>query len=88
MSSLKRVRWSVFVISIVMWLLMAAVAALAQNSLSVTRASAFAVSPRVVDLNDDNEQHLATERRRHPLPNRDGQNGQNQRYPHRPDFGK
>jgi len=61
-----------------MWLLMAAVAALAQNSLSVTRASAFAVSPRVVDLNDDNEQHPATERRRHPLPNRDGQNGQNQ----------
>ena len=78
MSSHKRVRWSVFVISIVMWLLMAAVAALAQNSLSVTRASAFAVSPRVVDLNDDNEQHPATERRRHPLPNRDGQNGQNQ----------
>src|SRR3989442_4194881 len=78
MSSLKRVRWSVFVISIVMWLLMAAVAALAQNSLSVTRASAFAVSPRVVDLNDDNEQHRATERRLHPLPNRDGQNGQNQ----------
>src|SRR6266850_2178553 len=78
MSSHKRVRWRVFVISIVMWLLMAAVAALAQNSLSVTRASAFAVSPRVVDLNDDNEQHPATERRRHPLPNRDGQNGQNQ----------
>src|SRR5437016_9370461 len=73
MSTPKRIRSSVLLVNALIWLLVVAVGALAQNAPSVTRPSAFAVSPRVVDLPDDNEQHPATEHRRRPLPKRDGQ---------------
>src|SRR2546426_4112650 len=74
----RKIRWSGVLIATLVSLLLAAVGASAQNSPSVTKPSAFAVSPRVVDLPDDNEKHPATEHPRHPLPNRDSHNGQNQ----------
>src|SRR5260370_40029021 len=78
MSSPKKIRWSVLFINALIWLLGVAVWAAAQNSPSITRPSAFAVSPRVVDIPDDDEKRPATEHPHHPLPNRDGQSGQNQ----------
>src|SRR5437016_2117517 len=69
----RKIRWSGLLIAALMCLLLASIGASAQNGPSVTRPSAFAVSPRVVDLPDDNEQHPATEHRRRPLPKRDGQ---------------
>src|SRR2546423_222755 len=71
MSSPKKIRWSVPFINASMWLLVVAIGASAQNSPSVTRPSAFAVSPRVIDLPDDDEKHSATERPYHRLPDRD-----------------
>jgi hypothetical protein len=72
----RKIRWSVVFITALICLLLAAIGASAQSA-SVTRPSAFAVSPRVIDLPDDNEKHPDTERPRHPLPNRDNHNGQN-----------
>ncbi len=71
MSSLKRICWSVLVVNALGCLLVAAVGASAQNVPSVTRPSGFAVSPRVVDLPDDDEKRPATEHPHHRLPDRD-----------------
>jgi len=75
MSTPKKIRSSVLFVNALIWLLVVAVGASAQNGPSVTRASAFAVSPRVVDLPDDHEKHPATEHPHHRLPDRD--NGEN-----------
>ena len=80
MSTPKRIRSSVLLVNALIWLLVVAVGALAQNAPSVTRPSAFAVSPSVVDLPDDQEKHPATEHPHHRLPDRD--NGENREGPH------
>ena len=56
-------------------LLLAATGALAQNAISVTRASGFAVSPRAIDLPDDDRHNPPTGHPHHPLPNHGNGNG-------------
>ena len=58
-------------------LLLAATGALAQNTISVTKPSGFAISPRLIDLPDDDRDNAPTERPHHPLPDRGNGNGQN-----------
>src|SRR5579862_5479443 len=57
-------------VSALLCLLLAAIGASAQNQLSVTKASGFAVSPRVIDLPDDDKHNSTVERPYHPLPDR------------------
>ena len=71
MSSPKKIPWSVLFVSALGCLLVVVVGASAQNVPSITRPSAFAVSPRVVDLPDDDEKRPATEHPHHRLPDRD-----------------
>jgi hypothetical protein len=58
-------------------LLLVSTGALAQNTISVTRASGFAVSPRVIDLPDDDRHNPPTGRPHHPVPNHGHGNGLN-----------
>ena len=58
-------------------LLLGAVGASAQNTLSVTKPSAFAVSPRLIDVQDSEGQNPPTEHSHRPLPGRGDRNNQN-----------
>src|SRR5215470_2433323 len=64
-------------VSAFMCLLLGAVGASAQNSLSITKPSAFAVSPRLIDIQDLEGQNRLTEDPHRPLPDRDGRNNHN-----------
>src|SRR3989442_10809433 len=58
-------------------LLLAAVGASAQNTFSVTKPSAFAVSPPLTDIQDSEGQNPPKEHPHRPLPDRDNRNNQN-----------
>jgi hypothetical protein len=64
-------------VSVPLCLLLAAVGASAQKTFSVTRPSGFAVSPRVIDMDDSEGQNPPAEHRHRPLPDRDNRNNQN-----------
>src|SRR5215471_5307858 len=58
-------------------LVLTAVGASAQNTLSVTQPAGFAVSQRMIDLPDDDRHNARIERPHHPLPHNGNGNGQN-----------
>jgi hypothetical protein len=77
LSQIRNYRRAFPFVSASICLLLTAIGASGQNTLSVTKPSGFAVSPRVTDIGDFEGQNPPTKRPHRPLPDRDNRNNQN-----------